>query len=219
MRLFNRIEIFGRVTKDPQIRETVTESGVNYRLVWDIAQYQGKNDTAFWSCIMFGSFDYLEKESEKLKKGRMVFVAGQAKKTTKETKTASGAVVYSDSVLVQVKEINDCEGKAEESPQTAPSPKSEDTAGTANEEPPAEDTDQDGDGFKNAGITEDDIPEFKNDKETTETNTVNTDGPDPVGHLPDNTNIADESECEKTESTETTDQSVEADGGHSRFEN
>ena len=115
MRLFNRIEIFGRVTKDPIIRETVTDAKVNYRLVWDIAQYQGKNDTAFWSCVMFGDIDYLEKESKKLQRGHMVFVSGQAKKTKKETKTASGAVIHSDSVIVLVREINDCESKPDAS--------------------------------------------------------------------------------------------------------
>ena len=152
MRLFNRIEIIGRVTKDPIIREKVTDSGINYRLVWDVAQYQGKNDTAFWSCIMFGDIDYLEKESKKLQRGHMVYVAGQAKKTKNETKTASGAVIYSDSVIVLVREINDFESK----PDTSDS--NENGSGDGTEATDADiaavETEPDGDGFKKAESTE-----------------------------------------------------------------
>ena len=164
MRLFNRIEIFGRVTKDPIIRETVTDAGVNYRLVWDIAQYQGKNDTAFWSCVMFGDIDYLEKESKKLQRGYMVYVAGQAKKTKNETKTASGAVIYSDSVIVIVREINDCESK----PDTSDSNETGSGDGTgATDADSAAETDQDGDGFKDAAA-ESEVPAFDNsDQEMT----------------------------------------------------
>lgn len=165
MRLFNRIEIFGRVTKDPIIRETVTDAGVNYRLVWDIAQYQGKNDTAFWSCVMFGDIDYLEKESKKLQRGHMVYVAGQAKKTKNETKTASGAVIYSDSVIVLVREINDCESK----PDTSDSNESGsmDGTGATDADIAAADKDEDGDGFKGAAA-ESEIPPFDNsDQEKT----------------------------------------------------
>ena len=234
MRLFNRIEIIGRVTKDPIIREKVTDSGINYRLVWDVAQYQGKNDTAFWSCIMFGDIDYLEKESKKLQRGHMIFVAGQAKKTKKETKTASGAVIYSDSVIVMVREINDFESK----PDTSDS--NENGSGDGTEATDADiaavETEPDGDGFKKAESTEDTIPEFNNDEEIPGTNTVATDATDPVAPIPDNTNISisGESEDKTTESTETTvsvddesesqteetavDQNVVEDGGHSRFE-
>lgn len=160
MRLFNRIEIFGRVTKDPQIREKVTDSGTNYRLVWDIAQYQGKDDTAFWNCVMFGELDYLEKECEKLQKGHMVFVAGQLKKRTNTTKTASGAVIYSDSVIVQVRELNNCEGK-----QDVPDSNDADSVpenNTGNADIPDADADQDADGFKNAVGSSSQVPDFDN---------------------------------------------------------
>lgn len=234
MRLFNRIEIIGRVTKDPIIREKVTDSGINYRLVWDVAQYQGKNDTAFWSCIMFGDIDYLEKESKKLQRGHMIFVAGQAKKTKKETKTASGAVIYSDSVIVMVREINDFESK----PDTSDS--NENGSGDGTEATDADiaavETEPDGDGFKKAESTEDKIPEFNNDEEIPGTNTVATDATDPVAPIPDNTNISISGDSEN-KTTESIDESIEKsvsadesqteenvvdqnaeDGGHSRFE-
>lgn len=233
MRLFNRIEIFGRVTKNPQIREKVTDSGTNYRLVWDIAQYQGKDDTAFWNCVMFGELDYLEKECVKLQKGHMVFVAGQLKKRTNTKKTASGAVIYSDSVIVLVREINDCESKTD----TSESNESGSGNGTgATDEDSAAEKDQDGDGFKKAGTVEDEIPEFNTDEETSGTNTVATNAPNLDVSLPDNTNfsIPGDSENKTTESIdESTEKSVSADesqteenavdqnvedGGHSRFE-
>ena len=108
----NRVILMGRLTRDPEVRYSQTQSGeqmaiARYTLAID---RMGKNkDADFPSCVAFGKQgEFAEKY---LKKGMKIAVEGRIQTGSYTNK--EGQKVYTTDVVVEKHEF--CEGRSEQS--------------------------------------------------------------------------------------------------------
>lgn len=97
----NKVELMGRLTRDPEVRISAGESGVKtarYTLAVDRRKRSdGTQDTDFISCVTFGrTAEFAEKY---LQKGRMIAVCGRIQTGSYQNK--EGQTVYTTDVVVE----------------------------------------------------------------------------------------------------------------------
>ena len=114
----NKTILIGRLCADPEIRYTQDSKCIaRYRLAVDRRfKKDGEPEADFISCVAFGkSADFAEKY---LKKGTKIIVEGHIQ--TGSFTNKEGKKVYTTDVVVDRQEF--CEGKREETHESAPEP-------------------------------------------------------------------------------------------------
>lgn len=119
----NRIDIIGRLANEAEISTyTDAEGGTKYCMKWILAQYQGKEDTIFWYCSMYGDMDYLKKQMNRLHKGRRTLVGGTVFRKEKSLIGMNGSNIKVPYLYVLVRDVTYADGRMDDPDMTDETP-------------------------------------------------------------------------------------------------